>query len=365
MDERRATGPTSSTRRACTGTPCARLRAGPSRVYLPPGYDAEPERRYPLIVFLHGYGMNARRLTIGSREHLRRDYPLLARLVLRKQFGWVLLYEELDRLIGRGALPPFILAQPDGSLPIPHASGVRAMDGSVVSKGSFYTDSPFTGNFLASVSRDAVWHLDGGYRTIPEARARAMMGCSMGGYGALLCGIRCPELFASIVALSPAVSCLDLLDVKLLVPLNRLFMGEKKARERGRQDVEDILDTSDLVFSRDRPLLPTLRRDASGRVVEMDEAARRAWETSDLCLLARASPAAFRGTRVLVNCEESDEFGFAGPCRRFHGTLESLGIAHELEIYRDPEAARYSAHTLGIARHILPGIRFCLEHMRV
>src|SRR5215469_15106321 len=30
-------------------------------VYLPPSYAKEPNRRYPVVYFLHGYGLNAER----------------------------------------------------------------------------------------------------------------------------------------------------------------------------------------------------------------------------------------------------------------------------------------------------------------
>jgi S-formylglutathione hydrolase FrmB len=182
----------------------------------------------------------------------------------------------------------------------------------------------------------------------------------MGGYGALLCGIHHPELFSAVAALSPVIACLDLLDVRLVIPMNRLLMGRARAEQRGRIDIEDILDTCDLVFSRNRPLMPTVRRDRDGRAAGMDDQARRNWEESDLCLRARSHPAAFRDARVLVNCEESDEFMIADPCRRLHAVLEELGVRHEFEVYRDRRAARLSAHALGIAWHVLPALRFCL-----
>jgi hypothetical protein len=62
----------------------------------------------------------------------------------------------------------------------------------------------------------------------------------------------------------------------------------------------------------------------------------------------------------MINCEQTDEFGFAGPCRRFHDQLESRGIDHSFEIYTDPRARRISPHTLGIAWRIHEALRFCL-----
>jgi pimeloyl-ACP methyl ester carboxylesterase len=252
--------------------------------------------------------------------------------------------------------------QPDGSLHLPNKFGAKGLNGKVGSKGSLYTDSPFTGKYTAYIFEDVVQCVDGHYRTICEKNGRALMGASMGGYGALLGGILYPSLFQAVVALSPSISCLDLLDVGLVAPFNRILFNNAKAEEMGRLELEDILDTCDLVYSDDRRLVPTLKRNEKGRVVEMDSSARNNWARSDLGPLAESHPEAFQGVRLLLNCEESDEFGFAGPCRRFHALLQRQGIDHAFEIYSDPEAARISPHSLGIAWHILSGLRFCLRN---
>ncbi len=329
-------------------------------VYLPPGYAEEPGRRYPVIYFLHGYGMDAGCLTVGPRERLRRGFPLPLRLLLAGLLRRLLDFETLDERIRRGDLPPFILVQPDGSLHLPHKHGARRIDGSPATKGSLYADSPYTGNYRTYIFEEVVDYVDAHYRTLPEKRGRALVGGSMGGYGALLGGILYPGRFQAVAALSPAICCLDLLEATLVTPYLRALEGLEKARERGRRDLGDILDTCDLVYSRDRPLLPTVRRDGSGRIVEMDPVARENWAAADLNRLAERTPGAFRDLRLLVNCEAADEYGLAEGARRFHGTLRRLGIEHRFEIYRDPRAARYSPHALGIAWRILPAIRFCL-----
>ncbi|MEE9306236.1 MAG: alpha/beta hydrolase-fold protein [Spirochaetia bacterium] len=332
------------------------------RIYLPPGYFESPVARYPVVYLLHGYGTDSSNSVVGSRKDIRKKYHILLRITFRKIFTRLPTFEDLDELILRGELPPFILVQPDGSLHLPNKFGAKGLNGKVGSKGSLYTDSPFTGKYTAYIFEDVVQCVDGHYRTICEKNGRALMGASMGGYGALLGGILYPSLFQAVVALSPSISCLDLLDVGLVAPFNRILFNNAKAEEMGRLELEDILDTCDLVYSDDRRLVPTLKRNKKGRVVEMDSSARNNWARSDLGPLAESHPEAFQGVRLLLNCEESDEFGFAGPCRRFHALLQRQGIDHAFEIYSDPEAARISPHSLGIAWHILSGLRFCLRN---
>ena len=65
--------------------------------------------------------------------------------------------------------------------------------------------------------------------------------------------------------------------------------------------------------------------------------------------------------RLHFDCDRSDEFGFAGPCERFHAQLEERGIEHSFRIYSEPKAERISPHMLGIAWHVLPALHFCLD----
>jgi len=72
-------------------------------------------------------------------------------------------------------------------------------------------DSYFINNFDSSrmisdyLSRELVPMIDSIYRTIPEQHARAIMGLSMGGFGAIINALKPPHQFGSVVALSAAV----------------------------------------------------------------------------------------------------------------------------------------------------------------
>lgn len=139
-------------------------------IYLPPGYDADDARRYPVVYLLHGYGA-------GPSSWLGEDG-----------------YEEmdlrvvLDGLIGRGAIAPLIVVMPDA----------RTQLG-----GSWYADSPTSGNWERFVADDLVAFVDQRYRTRPGREQRGIAGQSMGGYGTMRLALHRPDVFGAALVMSP------------------------------------------------------------------------------------------------------------------------------------------------------------------
>ena len=308
-------------------------------VYLPPSYHREPGRRYPVLYFLHGYG--AVPPTIVSLQAIKAVVPRPLGPLVSGLARRIPTLETLDALMLSGQLPPFLLVQPDGSLRRPHSHGARGLDGELALKGSFFTDSPRTGSYARYVLEDVVMHVDRTYRTLAAREGRALIGGSMGGYGALLGGILHPERFAVVAALSPVIGFLEMRELALQRPYYRLLLGPAAAAARGREDLEDILETCEWVFGEDQ----------------------EAWARADLGELAARTPGALRGVHLLLNCAEDDEFALTGPCRRLAEKLEGLGLSCELEIYAARGLNRLSPHAVGIASRILPAIRFCLRNL--
>jgi enterochelin esterase-like enzyme len=135
-------------------------------VYLPPGYE-ENEKRYPVIYFLHGF-------TQSDRIMIRRAK----------------LDKILDKAIAMGKIKPVIVIIPN------HRTLFR---------GSFYTNSSYTGKWADFTGIDLVKFIDNKYRTIPEWESRGVAGYSMGGQGAFKMAMYFPDVFSSVYALSPAV----------------------------------------------------------------------------------------------------------------------------------------------------------------
>jgi enterochelin esterase-like enzyme len=132
-------------------------------VYLPPGY-ASASKRYPVVYDLHGYSLTAERW-VG---------------ILKAQ-------ESIDRAIGAGKAREMIMVFPD------------AMS---VHNGSMYSSSVTTGDWERFIAHDLVAYIDAHYRTLPRRESRGLSGHSMGGYGALRIGMKHPEVFSVLYAMS-------------------------------------------------------------------------------------------------------------------------------------------------------------------
>jgi pimeloyl-ACP methyl ester carboxylesterase len=71
--------------------------------------------------------------------------------------------------------------------------------------GSFYVNSPVTGNWEDFIAKDLVSYVDANYRTLPNAASRGISGHSMGGFGALNVAMKHPEVFGTVYSLSPGL----------------------------------------------------------------------------------------------------------------------------------------------------------------
>jgi S-formylglutathione hydrolase FrmB len=138
-------------------------------VYLPPCFD--PERHYPLILFLHGF---------------MDDESEFLRFVVR----------DLDRAISGGRLPPVIIAAPDGSL---------TGKASLFSAGSFYVNSK-AGRFEDYIIQDVWDFLINHYPIRPEREAHVLAGASMGGFGAYNLAMKYQDRFKVVVGLFPPLN---------------------------------------------------------------------------------------------------------------------------------------------------------------
>ena len=183
----------------------------------------------------------------------------------------------------------------------------------------------------------------------------------MGGYGTLYAALNHPDLFNSAVALSPVITPYKLLDHHMITPLFAKIYGKKKAAITGDEELVDILDTIDLIFSPDARLVPE-DIDPTYRKFNLEN--RKAienWTRSDLIELLNQKGENLSQLKLLINCEESDEFNLALQVKNFHEKLDELKIPHTYEIYKDEYAARVSPHQIGISFKIMEGIEFSLD----
>jgi S-formylglutathione hydrolase FrmB len=133
-------------------------------VYLSPSYASQPNRRYPVVYFLHGYGATA-------EAYWKR----------------MVVPDAATKVMDAGTLHEMILVHPDAH---------------TLYDGSMYSNSPTTGNWKSYISHDLVAYIDSHYRTIANRDGRGLARHSMGGYGTLRLAMKYPEVFSSIYAMS-------------------------------------------------------------------------------------------------------------------------------------------------------------------
>lgn len=149
---------------ALEGNPLDDPAARPLCVYLPPGYDDEPERRYPSIYVIQG-------LT-GQLDMWRNRAPF------RKNF-----LELADELFASGEAPPCILVWVDAWTSL---------------GGSQFLDSSGTGAYHTYLCDEIVPWVDERYRTLAAPAHRGITGKSSGGYGAMITPMLRPDLFGGM-----------------------------------------------------------------------------------------------------------------------------------------------------------------------
>ncbi len=146
------------------GNPLGDPHERPLWVYVPPGYDDEPDTRYATIYVIQG--LTGQLDMWRNRTPFRKNFPELA-----------------DDLIARGETPPVIVVWVDCWTSL---------------GGSQFLDSPGTGNYLSYLCDEVVPFIDATYRTAPRREHRGIQGKSSGGYGAMVVPMLRPDLWGGL-----------------------------------------------------------------------------------------------------------------------------------------------------------------------
>jgi len=132
-------------------------------VILPPGYDTQKIRRYPVLYFLHGLGSDEQALVNSG--------------------AW----EIEERLRDTGKIGDMLIVTPDGG----RSFFINSQDGKVN-----YEDF-FLHEFIPAIEHR--------YRAAGTPAGRGITGVSMGGYAALRLAFKYPSLFTAVSAQMPAL----------------------------------------------------------------------------------------------------------------------------------------------------------------
>lgn len=135
----------------------------PYCILLPPSYDTDTTRRYPILYFLHGLGENEQVLTNSG--------------------GWNLIQDWWDQK----AIGEFLIVTPAAG----RSFYINSRDGKVRYEDFFI--------------REFLPFIESHYRIHADRIHRGISGVSMGGYGSLRFGFLYPHIFGSMSAHSAAL----------------------------------------------------------------------------------------------------------------------------------------------------------------
>ena len=144
-------------------------------VYLPPSYDTDRDRRYPILFVLHGI---TDPITVWTKPWSDDEvaYGTMPNL--------------MDRGAADGAVIEMIVVIPDARTPF---------------FGCHFANSSVKGNWEDFVVQDLLSYIDTHYRTLTGPESRGIMGHSMGGHGAIRIGMRHPDVFGAVYGMNPSL----------------------------------------------------------------------------------------------------------------------------------------------------------------
>jgi len=146
------------------GNPLDDPHERPLWVYVPPGYDDDPGRRYPVVYVIQGF--TGHLMMWRNRMPFRRPFPELA-----------------DEVFAAGDTPPALVVY---------------VDAWTSYGGSQFLDSAGTGRYHSYLCDEVVPWVDANYRTLADPGHRAITGKSSGGYGAMITPMLRPDLFGAL-----------------------------------------------------------------------------------------------------------------------------------------------------------------------
>lgn len=284
-------------------------------------------QRYPVVFVLAGY-------TGSGRSFLNWS-------------AWSpSLPERIDILRDRGVIGDLIAVFPDAFTRV---------------GGSQYINSEGTGRYEDMVAEDLVSWADSRFPTLADGRHRGILGKSSGGYGALVLGMRRPDVFSAVACHSGDMYfeyCYKTEFPRLLRQMEA--HGGLEGFLAAFADAPK--KTSDLVLAMNVAAMAFVYSPASGkpggvdlpfdaRTGELDEGVWARWVEHDPVRIAERHVEALRSLRCLfLDCGRRDQFHLQYGLRILSRKLESLGVPHVVEEFDDDHTDTSYRYEVSIPR---------------
>jgi enterochelin esterase-like enzyme len=282
-------------------------------IVTPPGYDEHPDKRYPVVYFLHGYWAPPQ----AQQEGFRLDAAVQA---------------------AHDAGNDVIMVMPDGYSKL---------------RGGFYSSSPTSGDYETYVASELVGWVDANYRTIASPASRGLAGHSMGGYGTARIAMKHPGVFSSIYMMSAC--CLDPMTLDAETAKRIVAMTEADAE---KADFGQLAPLSTLVtWSPDPKAAGWLKADTGLKTDgTLDPLVNyRLAANSPIVLLPQYLPA-LNGLEAFAMDIGDKDFLLEGN-RIWREELDRFGVKYQFELYEGDHGNRIAER---IRTEVLP---FFGEHL--
>jgi enterochelin esterase-like enzyme len=279
-------------------------------VFLPPSYDKEKSRRYPVVYALHGY-------SIGAEQWSKEIH----------------VPQTIEGAFAQGA-KEMIVVLPDSK---------------TLHNGSMYSSSVTTGDFEQFIARDVVSYIDAHYRTIPNRLARGLVGHSMGGYGATRIGMKHAAVFGSLYIMSPC--CLS---PRQAGPANAEI-------EKALEAVKTPEDSAKLPFPAraqlaaaaawsPNPKNPPLYLDLPRKAGEPQPDVLAKWAANAPLAFIDQYIGNLRQYRA-ISLDVGDKDGLHVDTGKLHDVLDKYGIANSFDVY---QGTHTSAVAVRFQNYVMP-----------
>ena len=264
-------------------------------VYLPPSYTSNPDKRFPVLYMLHGF-TDTDSQWFGWEDH------------------WINLQDVIEESIAEGLSKEMIVVMPNAYNRF---------------KGSMYANSATIGDWETFVAKELVEYVDANYRTLPKKESRGLAGHSMGGYGTLRLGMKFPEVFSSIYALSPC--CMDggsNTDPELMKKLENL-----KPEQLEQTSFFEIATLATAAAFSPNPQNPPLYLDLPAKNGELRQEVINKIITNRTLNFVDQYILNLKKLKAIGIEAGLQDVGISQATKKLHGLLDSYQIAHFYESY--------------------------------
>jgi enterochelin esterase-like enzyme len=285
-------------------------------VFLPPSYEKDKHRRYPVVYALHGYSIGAEQWTheIHVPQTIEGAFAQRAK--------------------------EMIVVLPDSK---------------TVHNGSMYSSSVTTGDFENFIAHDLVAYIDAHYRTIPDRLSRGLVGHSMGGYGATRIGMKHADVFGSLYIMSPC--CLSPRPAGPANPeLAKALEAVKTPEDSAKLSFFPRAQLATAAAWSPNPNNPPLYLDLPTKDGELQPDVLAKWAANAPLAFVDQCVGNLRQYRTIA-IDVGDQDGLRVDAGKLHDVLDKYGIANSFEVYQ-------GTHTSNVAdrfqNHVLP---FFSQHL--